>query len=409
MSSDETEPTNGLRGIAAVSWNSVLSTYLPAFILALGTGIAVPGIPTLAKSFDVSFGVASGVVTAFLLGNLFATIPSGWLVDRFGYRVIMIAGPLLTAATALIIVFTNSFAELLVLRFLGGCAAQMWTMGRLAAISQGAAPAQRGRLVSWMFGMDSCGSLAGPIVGGFIASTWGARAPFVIFAVLALIALVPASRGGVSLPSRAPAAAQVATPALSLRQLVMPRLPYFAVALFAGLTRGPLQADLLHLYAAFAYDLGPAAIGYLATGATILSLPLVFGSGWLMDRFGRKLTMVPGFAGGTIAMVALAVSAFADLSLAWYVGLFFFAVVMQALTSGSVQTVGADVAPPDARGRFLGLWRFTSQGGAALGPILFAIVADQVDYGTSFLLIAAFAAVVAVLLIRYVPETRTAD
>ena len=76
------------------------------------------------------------------------------------------------------------------------------------------------------------------------------------------------------------------------------------------------------------------------------------------------------------------------------------------VTGGSVQTVGADVAPPEARGTFLGLWRFTGQGGATLSPIIFAVIADQVSYGASFLFTAASAATVACLLIFFVPETR---
>ena len=61
MRSPEFEPK-------ATSKNAIYSTYLPAFVLALGTGIAVPAIPTLAKSFGVEFGAASGIITAFLLG-----------------------------------------------------------------------------------------------------------------------------------------------------------------------------------------------------------------------------------------------------------------------------------------------------------------------------------------------------
>jgi len=72
---------------------------------------------------------------------------------------------------------------------------------------------------------------------------------------------------------------------LSLREIVMPRLPYFGVALFAGLARGPIYADLLHLYAAFAYHLDPAQIGFLATGAIVITLPIAFAAGWMMDRF----------------------------------------------------------------------------------------------------------------------------
>jgi sugar phosphate permease len=91
---------------------------------------------------------------------------------------------------------------------------------------------------------------------------------------------------------------------------------------------------------------------------------------------------------------------------AGYVLLFFIAVAFQALTGGSIQTIGADVAPAEARGRFLGLWRFTGQGGATLSPIIFAIIADQISYSTAFLCTAGAAAMVALLLILYVPETR---
>lgn len=405
----EPAAVNPPRAAMAVSWDAFMSTYLPALVLAIGTGVALPAVPTLAKSFGVSFGVASGVVTAFLLGNVAATIPSGWLIDRFGSRVILISGPLLTSAVGILVAFVHSFPELLVLRFFGGCAAQMWVMARLAAISHGAPPAQRGRMVSWMFGMDGTGRLAGPIVGGFIASAWGPRAPFLVYAAMALIALVPTSTLAKDTPRRSRSKTSSAGPSLSLRQIVMPRLVYFGVALFAGLTRGPITADLLHLYAAFAYHLGPKQIGYLATAGAVLSWPIGFISGWMMDRFGRKRTMVPGFVGVAVAMTALAASAFLQLSLAWYVALFLFGVALQAMTGGSIQTVGADVAPPEARGTFLGLWRFTGQGGNALSPIVFALLADQVNYGTSFLFTAASAAVVAFLLIRYVPETRTAD
>jgi len=407
-SKDQTSP----RTAAAFSWEAFLSTYLPALVLALGTGIALPALPTLAMSFGVSFGVASGVVTAFLIGNLAGTIPSGWLIDRFGRRPVLIAGPLLSAGIAFLVAATDSFPELLILRFFNGCAAQMWLMARLAAISHGTAAGQRGRQVSWMFGMDSTGKLAGPVLGGFIAATLGARAPFVLYAVLALLALIPTVMYAEDTPRRSRGshpAEQAALRLLTLREIVTPRLAYFGVALFAGLTRGPVYADLLHLYAAFAYQLGPQEIGYLATGAAIISLPIGFIAGWMMDRFGRKHTMVPGFTGAAFAMAALAASAFLHLSLAWYVVLFFLGIAVQALTGGSIQTVGADVAPPQARGTFLGLWRFTGQGGATVSPIVFALLSDHVSYGSAFLFISASAAAVAFLLIRYVPETRVAD
>jgi MFS family permease len=390
----------------ALSWSSFLSTYLPALILALGTGIALPAIPTLARSFHVSFSLATGITTSFLIGNVAGTIPSGWLVDRYGRRKVMLFGPLLTSAVALLVATAHSFPQLIVYRFFDGCAAQMWLVGRLAGISHGASPGQRGKQVSWMFGMNNTGALFGPTIGGFIAADLGVRAPFFAYAILALIALIPAFMFTPDTPRRERAAdsnAPVRT--LSIREIVRPRLAFFAVALFAGLARGPVSADLLHLYAAYAYHLGPEKIGYLATAAAAISLPIGFIAGWMMDRFGRKRTMIPGFAGVVITMSGLAVVAFMHLSFFWYVVIFLMGIVLQSLTGGSIQTIGADVAPPEARGKFLGIYRFAGQGGVSLSPIIFATLTATMGYGAAFVFIAAAAAVVAGLLILVVPET----
>jgi MFS-type transporter involved in bile tolerance (Atg22 family) len=50
---------------------------------------------------------------------------------------------------------------------------------------------------------------------------------------------------------------------------------------------------------------------------------------------------------------------------------------------------------------FLGLWRLTGQGGATLSPILFAVIAETMGYGSSFLFTAVAGAVGAFLLIFY--------
>ncbi len=401
-------PTNPAKAQRALSWSSVLDTYLPALVFALGTGIALPAIPTLARSFNVSFGLASGVLTAFLLGGVFGTLPTGWLIDRFGRRRIMLVGPLLTAAMAFLVMTSTNFPELLVFRFIDGWSAQMWLLGRVTGISARAGSDQRGRMVSWMFGMDTVGRLSGPIAGGFIAAAWGLRAPFGAYALLALLALIPVYFFIDDVDDK-PAAnergKQQLEPRPSVRDLIRPRLIFFIVAFFAALARGPIFADLFHLYAAFAYNLGPKAIGILASSASSVSLPISFAAGWGMDRFGRKRTMIPGFTGVTIGMLLLALTALVHAPLPWYVAAFLFGVISQSLTAGCIQTIGADVAPPAGRGMFLGIWNFTNQAGIAISPILFAFFADASGYPSAFLMVGVAAFIVAALLIVYVPET----
>jgi MFS family permease len=375
-------------------------------LLALGVGIALPAIPVLARSFDVGFGLASLVITSFLVGGVVGTVPTGWMIDRFGRRPILIAGPLLTAGAALLTFAAQSFPELLIYRFIDGWAAQMWLLARLTGISQQSSPGQRGRRVSWMYGMDNVGRLSGPLAGGFIAAALGPRSPFIAYAVFSLVALLTTVTLTRDPPLRR-VTADLATSGrgASIVEIVLPRLAFFGVAFFAAAARGPIYADMLHLYAAFAYHLDPSGIGILATTASVVGIPIAFLSGWLMDRFGRKVTMVPGFAGVTVTMLLLAVTAYLNLSLVWYVVAFLAAVGTQSLTGGSVQTIGADVAPPRARGTFLGLWRFTGQIGQTVSPIAFGFLAERTGYGSSFVFTALAALITAVLLLTLVPET----
>ena len=402
-----TAPDAEGQAVSAVSREAVLATYLPAMLLALGVGMALPAVPVIARSFDVGFGLASFVVTAFLIGGAVGTIPTGWLIDRFGRRPILIGGPLITAVVALLVARSTSFPELIVYRFLDGWAAQMWLLARLASISHRASVGQRGRQVSWMYGMDNVGRLSGPLIGGFLAAAFGSRSPFVAYAALAALSLIPTVMFAPDIPRRVHSVAEKTSEVspLTVRQIVLPRLAFFGVAFFSAVARGPIFADMLHLYAAFTYNLDARGIGILATSASLLGLPISFLAGWMMDRFGRKATMVPGFIGVAIMMLLLALTAIFHLSLGWYVAAFLAGVAAQSLTGGSIQTIGADVAPPQARGMFLGLWRFTGQVGQTASPVAFAFLASTIGYGSSFIFIAGAAAMTAVLLITRVPET----
>ena len=53
---------------------------------------------------------------------------------------------------------------------------------------------------------------------------------------------------------------------------------------------------------------------------------------------------------------------------------------------------------------FLGIFRFTGQGGSALSPIIFALLAATLGYAAGFFFIALCAAAVGVILIFFVPE-----
>jgi MFS family permease len=396
----------------AVSWHSALSIYLPAFVLALGNAIALPAIPQLAKSFGVGFGMANNVVTAFLAGSVIGAIPTGFLLDRFGPRKVLLTAPILTAIGAFLVAAAQTFPQMLVFRFLDGWAAQMWLVARVTAVADRTSYGQRGRQINWMFSMDGAGQLAGPVIGGFVAAAAGLRMPFVIYGLLALAAILPTF--WLVQDSRPQATAQhedggpfLARQLRLVRSLVLPFAILFVMVILVGIARAPLIAGTVHLYTAYAYNLGPAGIGIMASAIGAVGLPLSIGAGYAMDRFGRKITMLPGFTGLGISLLLIALTAYLHLSFEWYAAVFGLLAVSYAITGGSVQTLGADVAPREARGKFLGLWRFAGQLGLVISPISFGFVADRLGYGPAFLLLGASSLCVAALVLFKVNEPST--
>ncbi|HZU15338.1 MAG TPA: MFS transporter [Candidatus Dormibacteraeota bacterium] len=398
-------------GAAQASRHTLLSLHLPAFILALGTGIAAPALPVYARSFDISFGLASLVVIVYLLGSLVSTIPTGYLIDRVGRRRVVLAGPLLTALASFLVATAHSFPELLLYRFLGGCGSQMWMLARLAIIADTGGE-HRGRQITGMFGMDAIGRLLGPALGGVVAAGWGITVPFILHGLVALLALIPSvslvpetrprarfSPAGASGPESR--AARVAWAEF----LARPLLILLAAQLFSSLTRGSLFSGTLDLYAVYAYAVGPETIGLLSAVGSALGIPLTFASGHLMDRFGRKATVVPGLAALGAGLSFLALTAYSRWPFWTYVVGFLWVRLALSTTSGSMQVLASDVAPAHARGQFFGLWRFIGEIGTFVSPVAFAGLSEWLGFAASFLFLSATGVSAALLLGTQVRET----
>jgi MFS family permease len=387
-----------------------LTLYFPAFILSLGYSIATPAIPVFAKSFDTGFGVASLVIVVHALGGLIAAVPTGFLVDHLGRRPMLFAGPVLMAASSALTAAAQSFPELLLYRFLGGGAMEMWRQARLAMIADVSKSRQRGRQMSGMVGTEGAAKLMGPAVGGALAA-WSIRTPFLVHGMLAFLAIVPSF---FLVRESAPAGNKEVTGKeknhLDTRALLAMMLDakyrgFFAAQFFASMTRGVLWGGTLLLYAVYAYNVGPQLLGGLATTTSIVGIPITLSCGYLMDRFGRKTTMVPGFVCMALGLLFLASSAQWHWGLVSFLAAAIWTYAGQSVTAGSMQVLGSDMAPAIARGRFFGFWRLIGEIGGLVSPALFALVAEQIAYSAAFALFALCALATALLLTFSVKET----
>jgi MFS family permease len=392
------------------SYYQLLTLYFPAFVFALGYSIATPAIPVFAKSFDTSFGVASLVIVMHALGGLLAAVPTGFLTDRLGRRPILIAGPMLVAASSLLIAVAQSFGELLIYRLIGGAAMEMWRQSRLAIIADVSKRGERGRQMSGMVGIEGAGRLIGPALGGLLAG-WSIRVPFVAHGVLALLAITPSFfLVRESSPLNIKSAGKKTEEQLDTKALIALMLDsryrgFLSAQFFASMTRGVLWGGTLLLYATFAYGVGAQGLGGLATMSTVVGIPITLSCGYLMDRFGRKTTMVPGFVSLALGLFFLAANAHWHWGLTIFIGAFLWMHASQAVTAGSMQVLGSDMAPAHARGRFFGFWRLIGEIGGLVSPALFGFVAEHMGYTVSFAMIGVCSLATALLLAFSVRET----
>jgi MFS family permease len=394
----------------------ILSLYLPAVVLALGQSMVAPVIPNLARSYGVNVAQASLVFVAVSLGGFAATVPAGYLMDRIGRRPVLLAGPVLEGLGSLMTPFAHSFPELLFWRFLVGVAGQLWQQGRLLVIADSAPMNQRARQLQWMMGMMRAGQLLGPSVGGVLADGFGLWVPFVLHAVMTLAIVLPSftlvsetapGRGG--RPAGQSDAAEGWRPVIAY-VLSFQVLVFLGVQVAAQLARGGQDQGSLNLYAVFAYGMRPAQLGLLNTVAVCLSVPVPFLTGYLMDRFGRRAVIAPGFAAYAAALAIMSLTAFFPLPLSVFLLSYVLVQASFGSTGGTMQVLGTDLSPTANKGRFFAIWRMMSQLGATAAPAAFALIAEVLGYGTAFVYLAACAVAVALTVAAVLGETmRRAD
>src|SRR5512141_935784 len=80
---------------------SIITLYTSTLMAGMWA-MVVPTIPVLAKHFSITPGSAAQLITALSVGR-FAGMPiSGFVLDRFGARTALIAGPLLACTSAIV-------------------------------------------------------------------------------------------------------------------------------------------------------------------------------------------------------------------------------------------------------------------------------------------------------------------
>ncbi len=382
----------------------LLPVYVPSFLLAFTQGLLIPTLPLYATTFGVSFSLISLAVAARGLGTLAMDLPSGIMLERLGHRNVMLLGVGVACLSLVLMGIIENFHVLVLLRLLSGCGAAMWMLSRMAYISDVIPLEVRGRALSAFGGVSRIGVFASPAIGGFVGASFGLRTPFLLAAALAGVALViallyvPESRQITKTEHRRP---HWRTMVQIVRTYRRDLLTAGSAQVLAQMIRAGREI-IVPLYGGTVLGLDVAAVGVILTVSAAIDMSLFGIAGLLQDRMGRKWASVPSMIilGVGMAMVPLT---------AGYASLLAAAAVMglgNGIGSGTMMTLGSDLAPRDAMGEFLGLWRLIGDGGNSGGPLVVGAVADLTGLALAAIVLAGVGALAASNLAWFVPETR---
>jgi EmrB/QacA subfamily drug resistance transporter len=147
-------------------------------------------LPTIGRDFHVAPTAVDGIVIAYLV-SLAVFIPaSGWLGDRFGgKRVLLIAIAVFTAGSVLCGLAQN-MTELVLFRILQGAGGGMMAPVGMAMLYRVFPPAERVRAASILTVPTTLAPALGPVLGGFLVTSFSWRWVFFVNLPIGIVAIV---------------------------------------------------------------------------------------------------------------------------------------------------------------------------------------------------------------------------
>ncbi len=146
-------------------------------------------LPDMRTELHLGPGGAEWAVNAYLVVSAAFIVLGGQAADRYGARLVTMAGLVLFGIASCVIAMAGTQTELLAGRALQGLAAAFAVPSSLAAVDASAPPERRpGAIAAWS-GFLMLGFSIGPLVGGAFTHFTGWRAIFWFNVLLMLVAV----------------------------------------------------------------------------------------------------------------------------------------------------------------------------------------------------------------------------
>jgi len=383
--------------------------WMCAFIAVnqLGFGSVMPVLALYARSFGVGQSAIGLAIAIYGLARFLIAVPAGQLADRAGRRGALALGGLVTAAGNLLCAWAPTYETFIGARFIAGAGAGLVMITGQIVLADITTPANRGRAMAIYQGVFLFAVGIGPLVGGVLAERAGLAAPFAVYAGAGVVAAalgwlrIPETRhlgaaSGESAAALPPFAAQI--------RLLTGRRGFVLVSLISFVGAVARTGALFNIIPVLARDRLALTTDRLGAGlalASLVGLAFTYPSGVLVDRYGRKIVIVPATLMSGVALTMFLVAP----SYGWFLA----ACVVWSMASGvsgaAPAAYAADVAPAGMNAAAMSAYRMLSDLGYVLGPLVLGAVTDLLGADVALGSTAVLMIAVALLFGRLAPET----
>ena len=375
----------------------------------LGFGAMVPSLALYAQSFGVPASAIGMAVAAYGLARFASAVPAGQMADWLGRRPTLALGGLVSALGNFWCAWASAYPEFVLARFVAGLGAGLILTTGQVVLADISTPEHRGRSIAIYQGTFLFAVGIGPFPGGLLAEHVGLAAPFVAYGGASLLAAIVAWFAVSETRDLWRCAAQSAgvsrPPFVRQFRLLMGKLGFVLVSLIslmnAVVRTGGLFA-IVPMLATALLGLSVGAIGFALMLGSICGLLAAYPAGWVADRFGRKVVIVPAtvMTGTSMFLFCLAPN------YGWFIVASIVWGVASAIGGAAPATYAADSAPPGMNAAAMSTFRMTADAGYVIGPLALGLMADA--YGP---LVALATAAILLLLVGgafalLAPETR---
>lgn len=165
----------------------------------LDTTIANVALPHMQASLGATQDTVTWVLTSYVLASAVALPLSGWLVDRFGIKRLLLFSVITFTAASALCGMAQNLDQMVAFRILQGLAGAFLAPIAQTVLLDLSSPSERSRMMMIFTQGMMIGPIMGPMIGGYLTENFDWRwvfyvnVPIGIGCVLALLAFFPAT------------------------------------------------------------------------------------------------------------------------------------------------------------------------------------------------------------------------